>query len=403
MQLLTIKGGWSMNRRFDITNGTVRIIRDDQPQETTLTVKNGQVTEAEDITYPAGDPGDRTVTLKERDENDRAYAIRTISRYKDYWNMPAEGVFYEVHGLSLCRFKGVLRQLSRNSRFVREEFVYENGRIAYVWTPYRKKFRLYHPNGSLWLEVSAKVRCPWKRAEGYLEKIHSALDNIAGEGHFWSKQPDYEISLYDDRGAQSGYGKVSNRQRTGIWRQGKARYYFLMGVAVSEQIYHAGPDDLDPLEVLRTDNAQLRAALMKKIGPERLLMKLPFAACDEDGGSRLLKADVNSLLAPDDRSAIPFTVRNGIDEQVAIAELKCPSTGQLYYLRVPPRLNKVEHARQWLCGIDIEDVEPRYIEDRWAARAGGELSRLSATQKATMQNEIERAKQQQRLEFVSEA
>ncbi len=403
MQLLTIKGGWSMNRRLDIKNGTVRIIRDDQPQETTLTVKDWQVTEAEDVVYPAGDPGDRTVTTKERDEQERVYAIRTVSRYEDYWNLPTEGVFHEVHGLTIGRFKGVLLQSSRKSRFVREQFVYENGQVAYVWTPYRKKFRLYRPNGKLWMEVTAKVRSPYKRTEGLLEKVNAALDNIAGDGHTWSRQPDYEIRFYDHRGKQSGYGKVANRRRTGIWWHGKAKYYFLMGVPVSERIYHAKPDDLDPLEVLRTDNAQLRAALMKKIGPERLLEKLPFAACDEDQGNRLLKADVNNLLAPDDKSSVSFAVRNGFDEQIAIAELKCPSTGQLYYLRVPPRLKRVEHARQWLCGIDIEEVEDEYIRDRWASFAGGELSRLSATQKTMMQNEIERAKQQQRLEFVSEA
>ena len=61
MQLLAIKSGWSTNRRFDIKNGCVRILRDGQPQETTLTVKDGRVTEAEDIEYPAGNPGDKIV------------------------------------------------------------------------------------------------------------------------------------------------------------------------------------------------------------------------------------------------------------------------------------------------------------------------------------------------------
>jgi len=180
MQLLTIRGGWSMNRRLDIRNGTVRIVRDDQPQETTLTVKDGLVTKAEDIEYPGGTPGHRTVTTRNRNEIDRARAsaIRTVSRYVGYCNLPAEGVFYEVHGLRIGRFKGTLRQLSKRSTFVREEFVYENGQIAYIWTPYRKKFRLYRPNGSLWLEVAAKVRRPWRRTESFLERIH-ANDRIA--------------------------------------------------------------------------------------------------------------------------------------------------------------------------------------------------------------------------------
>ncbi|MBC8218076.1 MAG: hypothetical protein H8E73_06385, partial [Planctomycetes bacterium] len=134
MQLSTTRSGWSMNRRLDIRNGTVRILRDGQPQETTLTVKDGRVTEAEDIEYPGGNPGDRTVTTRDLNKIDRARAsaIRTVSRYEGYCNLPAEGVFYEVHGLRMGRFKGTLRQLSRRSTFVREEFVYENGQIAYT-------------------------------------------------------------------------------------------------------------------------------------------------------------------------------------------------------------------------------------------------------------------------------
>ena len=268
MQLLTIKGGWCMNRRFDIQNGTVRILKDGRHHECTLTVRNGQVTEAEDIEYPPDTPGDRIVTTQEKNKSEqiKAAAIRTVSRYESYWNLPFEGVFHEVHGLSIGGHKGTLRQLSRQSRFVREEFVYENGQVAYIWTPYRKKFRLYRPDGSLWMDVTTKIKRPWKRTEGLLEKINETLASIAGDGHTWSDQPDYEIRLYDPRGNELGYGQIANRQRTGIWRHGKTESYFMMGVAVSKAMYDAEPDELDPREVLKTGNAQFRAALMKKIG-----------------------------------------------------------------------------------------------------------------------------------------
>jgi hypothetical protein len=401
MQLLTIKGGWSANRRFEIDNGSVRILKDGGRQETILTVNSGRVTEVEDIEHPAGILGERVVTRREKKQIDRSKpgAIRTVSRYKSYWNLPVEGVFHEVQDLKLDKHKGTLRQISRNGRFVREEFTYSNGRQAYIWTPYRKRFRLYRRNGSLWLEVTARVRIPWKRTGGLLEKIRDTLFNITSYGHTWSNQPDYEIKLYDARGRQSDYGKVSNHQRAGIWQQGKAKHYFMMGVDVSKEVFHAGPDDLDPRDVLKTDNAQLRAALMKKIGPERLIGKLPFTACDIDGENQLLKVDINKILAPDNESTIPV----GLDEQLAIVVLKCPSTGQLYYLRVPPRLKKVEHARQWLCGIDIESVEEEYIRDRLAGSVNGEPVNLTPLQEVTLNTEIVRARQRQRLEFVSEA
>jgi len=236
-----------------------------------------------------------------------------------------------------------------------------------------------------------------------LQKVQATLVNIAGGETTWSDQPNYEIRLFNKQGRQYGYGKIENRQRAGIWRQGKIRHYFMMGVAVSKEIFHAGPDDLDPREVLKIENAQLRAALIKKIGPERLLKKLPFTACDIDGANQLLKADIKEIFAPTDKAIDQIGIRTGLDEQIAIAVLKCPSTGQLYYLRVPPRLKKVEHARQWLCGVDIEGIEEEYIRDRWMMGADGTVRELSPSQQEAMRTEIERAKQREKLEFVAEA
>ena len=144
MRLFTTKGGWGRNRYLEINNGSVRILKDGKLQETTLTVKDGQITEVEDIEYPAGSPGERIVTTKDWNQIDRTKAsmIRTVSRYESCWNLPIKEVFHEVQGLKIGRYKGTLRQLSRRGRFVREEFVYANGRQAYVWTPYRKSFRM---------------------------------------------------------------------------------------------------------------------------------------------------------------------------------------------------------------------------------------------------------------------
>jgi len=405
MELLTLRAGWGRNRRFQIKDGHVRINRNGQEPETSLTIKDGRIVEVQDIEHPAQNTSARTVTTKAWDESKRARtnAIKTIQRYDTYSNLPSHGAFYEVAGLRIGKHKGTLRQIAKRARFVREEFVYDNGQQAYAWTPYRKGFRVYRPNGKLWLEVTAKVRRPWKRTENLLQKLQATLDNIAGDENRWSDEPNYEIRLYDDRGRQYGYGRIENHQRVGVWRQGKAGHYFMMGVAVSKELYYAGPDDLDPGEVLRTENTQLRAALMRKIGPERLLKKLPFVACDADGDNQLLKADVDKIFMPEHQSTQQIRARSGLDDQIAIAVLKCPSTGQLYYLRVPPRLNKMEHARQWLCGVDIEGIEQEYIRQRWMMTTDGRMQELSPSQQQVMESEISRARQRQKLEFVAEA
>jgi len=405
MELLTIKGGWGRNRRFEIKDGHVRILRGGLDPETMLSIKDGQIVEVEDIEYPAHNRSTKIVTKQawNRGMKEKADAVRTTQKYGTYSNLPSEGAFYEVTGQKIGKHKGTLRQITRRARFVREEFVYDNGQKAYVWTPYRKRFQVFQPNGKLWMEVSAKVRRPCKRTRDLLQKVQAALGDITGNGYRWSNKPNYEIRLYDGQGRQYGHGKMENHQQVGVWRQGKARHCFMMGVEVKKEIYYAGPDELDPREVLETENMQLRAALMKKIGPERLLKKLPFTVCHADEENQLLKADMKKIFKLNNQSMEQMRARNRLNQQIAIAVLKCPSTGQLYYLRVPPRLNKVEHARQWLCGVDIEGIEEEYIRDRWMTPANGRRRELSPSQQDTMRDEIERAKQREKLEFISEA
>jgi len=405
MQLLTLKGGWGRNRRFEIENGHVRIQRGPLEPETALSIQDGQIVKIEEIEQPFRDRSTRVVTEKAWNglKETKTDAVRTTQRYDTYTNLPFTGTFYEVVGLTIGKYKGTLRQITRRARFVQEEFVYDTGQQAYVWTPYRKSFQVFRPNGKLWMEVTAKIRRPYKRAQNLLEKIRSTLADLASDGNTWSNEPNYEIKLYNEQGREYGYGKIENRQRAGIWRQGRTNHYFMMGVAVSKDIYYATPDQLEPREVLKTENMQLRAALMKKIGPERLFKKLPFAACDVDGENQLLKAEVKEIFTLDNDSLEQMRLRNRLDEQIAIAVLKCPSTGQLYYLRVPPRLKKIEHARQWLCGIDIESIEEDYIKDRWMTVPSGERRELSSSQQEAMRAEIEQAKQRQGLKFVAEA
>ena len=405
MELLTLKAGWGRNRWFEIKDGQVRIFRNGMEPETTLSIKDGRIVKVQDIEFSPRHSSTRIVTTKawEGFKRTMAGAVKTIQRYDTYSNLLSKGAFYEVKGLTIGKHKGTLRQISRRARFVREEFVYDNGQEAYGWTPYRKRFQVFRPNGKLWMEVTAKIKRPYKRTKDLLQKVQTALEDIAGRRDRWSKEPDYEIRLYDKRGRECGYGKVENHQRAGVWRQGETNHYFMMGLPVSKKLYYAGPDELDPREVLKTENTQLRAVLMKKIGPERLLKKLSFAACDADGENQLLKAEVKKIFTLDDESLEQMRVRNRLDEQIAIAVLKCPSTAQLYYLRVPPRLKKVEHARQWLCGVDIEGIEEEYIRDRWMRPANGRRRELSPPQQKVMRSEIASAKQREKLEFVAEA
>lgn len=195
MELLTLKAGWGRNRRFEIKDGKVRIFRNGMEPETTLSIKDGRIVKVQDIEFSPRHSSTRIVTTKawEGFKRTRAGAVKTIQRYDTYSNLLSNGAFYEVKGLTIGKHKGTFRQISRRVRFVREEFVYDNGQEAYVWTPYRKRFQVFRPNGMLWMEVTAKVRQPYKRTKVLPEQVQTALEDIAGRRDRWSKEPDYEI------------------------------------------------------------------------------------------------------------------------------------------------------------------------------------------------------------------
>jgi hypothetical protein len=357
-----------------------------------LIINNGRIVESQQIERTGSNKSGKIVKTSDWDKSQKAQPVKTTCRYDSYSNLPAESIFYEVTGIKIAGYEGKLLQKAKSSRFVREEFRYKNGQPAYVWTPYRKQFKLFRPNGRLWMQISAKLRCPCKRGKDLLDKINTALTDITENISSWSDHPDYEIKLFDKQGKVNGFGKIENNQRVGIWQHSEKRFYFMMGVKVSKHTYYAGPDELDPREVLKTENSQLRAALMKRIGAKRLLEKLPFKVCDEHSGNKLLKADIKEIFGEDN---LPSRLT---DEQIAIAVLKCTSTGQLYYLRVPPMLTKVEHARQWLCGIDIQRIEEEYIRDRYSPNRG-----LNPSRQQIMENELRQAKHREKLVFAAEA
>ncbi len=71
MELLTLRAGWGRNRRFQIKDGHVRISRNGQQPETSLSIKDGWIVEIQDIEHPAQNTSARTVTTKAWNESRR--------------------------------------------------------------------------------------------------------------------------------------------------------------------------------------------------------------------------------------------------------------------------------------------------------------------------------------------
>jgi hypothetical protein len=78
------------------------------------------------------------------------------------------------------------------------------------------------------------------------------------------------------------------------------------------------------------------------MGYDRLLEKMRHKVIDRaDDGGQLLEID--TAVSEDS----PF----GLDKTMRLLKVVCPSTRQVYVLRVPPETKTYDNARQWTFGL----------------------------------------------------
>jgi hypothetical protein len=112
------------------------------------------------------------------------------------------------------------------------------------------------------------------------------------------------------------------------------------GVNVTGQIaFH--PEPLSARQALSAENAELRRVMVERIGSERFVAEANPQQLDTDvdrgGMRRLLRVDI-----PDDEPWVALEVRD-------------PSTGRTYLLRVPPEIDTCRRAAAWVAGFDNPD------------------------------------------------
>jgi Leucine-rich repeat (LRR) protein len=128
--------------------------------------------------------------------------------------------------------------------------------------------------------------------------------------------------------------KLVNSQPSLVWR----------GLPIPYRLIFE-PETLTVDEILGLRNLELRRMLMERIGIETFIdMGNPtIVAADSDPGGprRLLKID------------LPF------DEPVTMLDVRCPSTGRRYFLRVPPMMQTCHQAAAWIAGFtNAQDYAP---------------------------------------------
>lgn len=112
------------------------------------------------------------------------------------------------------------------------------------------------------------------------------------------------------------------------------------GVNVTGQIaFH--PETLSAQQALSAENAELRRVMVERIGSERFIAEANPQQLDTDvdrgGMRRLLRVEI-----PDDEPWVALEVRD-------------PSTGRMYLLRVPPEVDTCRQAAAWIAGFGNPD------------------------------------------------
>lgn len=284
-------------------------------------------------------------------------------------------VHFEKHQATLYGQAGTLTLKKYGGSLRGERFSYKGGKVAYdirygtkaaktgfeILSPDKKvyarltgeiDFTARQRRGSLFLGCQVEKDKSWQEIDGtaFIDLDRAAAIIVPDK---------YEVEVRDRNFKIKLAGAVLNRQKIDKWIENYKTKWYILGIEVSEKLYHAKPEDLDPQEILDMPNAQLRASFISKIGLGRIVQKLQGQVIDSDPdrGYELITLPIKAVKINQwDREP---------DKVMTILKVKCPSTGAFYTLRVPPTMLKVEQARQWTFGQDTRELESAaksYIE-----------------------------------------
>lgn len=135
-----------------------------------------------------------------------------------------------------------------------------------------------------------------------------------------------------------------NNQIVGIAIQKGIEVFYISGQPVAKELYYKKPEDITSEEVLNTQNANLRAGLLRRMGYERFLSLSKAEVINESGnGNALYHVNMGESLEP-----------------LALLVVICPTTKSKYVLRVHPELKTAEDARQWTFKDDFSSFQRPY-------------------------------------------
>lgn len=226
---------------------------------------------------------------------------------------------------------GICHSEYKNGRLIKQKFIYDNRKVAYNYNAYKNKCNIYDYNGKLLYEVSGSLT---GRRNNALNQGVSVFDEPMEA--WFNKAKEFCVLK---NGKVFFKGKEEHNQRVGEWVIKGKSYFYENGVQLPKELYNTPPEKLDPLKILKIPNAQLRMAMMHKIGTDRI------AEC-----GKVIHKDKEMRL---------YDIPN---YDVKILRVQCTTTKAYYYLRVPKDSKKCEEARQWTFHVGMEFDKPIKFE-----------------------------------------
>jgi hypothetical protein len=169
----------------------------------------------------------------------------------------------------------------------------------------------------------------WGREKAYADAQTSA-------GWWWPHKDFVMVCNRPEFIRRDEQGRLhSDRSMSIRFRDGWGLWHW-HGVEVTEQII-LKPYELKAKQALAEQNAEVRRVMVERIGMERFL--------SEAGASEIHRHERGELFSidlPDDPERVLRAVR-----------VKDPSTGRIYFLRVPPTIERADDAVAWTFGFDV--------------------------------------------------
>ena len=148
----------------------------------------------------------------------------------------------------------------------------------------------------------------------------------------WMPQP--RVQCDDRRRLHRADGAAFQLPSESLW--------FWHGVLVTQQIVEQ-PDTITAQQILDERNAEVRRVMVERLGVDRFLIGANAQPIDRDDAGRALY----SIPLPD-------------DEPMVAVKVTCPTTEQVYFLRVPPTVKRCDEAVAWTFGYErVADYAPQ--------------------------------------------